>query len=64
MSRSDLVHLLEDSIEKSSMKTKDRPIKNHCESTKKFIIRTAKDVEKDLNMQKERNKKFWGNDLN
>ena len=37
MSRADLVHLLEDSIEKTSKNRKDHDIKDHCTKTKRFI---------------------------
>ena len=65
MSREDLVHLLENSIEnclprKQSMKEiKDKPIKQVMKSTRKFIQNQSTEVDEEMNVPTKREAKFY-----
>ena len=64
MSKADLVHLLEDSIEKTSKKRKDHNINEHCTKARRFIQKSAKILDTALNVTKENQPKLRRDLLN
>ena len=63
MSRADLVHLLDDSIEKTSKKKKDQDINQQISKTKRFIQK-SKQLDKEMNVPTENQPKLRRADLN
>ena len=65
LSRADLVHLLEDSIDKSAKKSlKDAPIRLACTNTRKFINKKSAVIEKEIPITTVKQEFIYKDDIN